>query len=215
MLAVERREFQRAVDVLLPHASEIDAVALVGLALALDSLERREEAMRVLEARGQPTTDALGVCSRVAISVAWLTERSAADFDRARKLVIHADCNWPDAAGDHDQAYYHAVNVAFLDLMMSNPDLSVPPSVIELATVAGTHCAAAAETHWRVATQAEVALMRGELDVACALYARAIKLAGSPRAIDSMYTQAVQVASRVHKRSGVVRIEAAFGLSSS
>ena len=48
-VAVERREFARAIDELLPNAEKLDERHLVELALALDSNGRRDEAVDVLE----------------------------------------------------------------------------------------------------------------------------------------------------------------------
>ena len=73
------------------------------------------------------------------------------------------------------------------------------------------HCRMAPENHWRIATEAEAALMLGELDKALGLYGRAIKMAESQRDIESMYTQAVRVADRVFGRKGVKRFEELSG----
>jgi hypothetical protein len=67
-------------------------------------------------------------------------------------------------AGDSAQAYYHAINLAFLDLMAAPATAGVPADVRSMAGRALKHCSAAAEDHWRLATEAEAALMMQDLD---------------------------------------------------
>ena len=59
-VAAETLQFQRAVDLLEPHAAELDDAHLVLLALALDEIGRREDAIRVLRghAAAGPTRSA-------------------------------------------------------------------------------------------------------------------------------------------------------------
>jgi hypothetical protein len=63
-----------------------------------------------------------------------------------------------------------------------------------------------------MATEAEAFLMLGDLDRAETMYRRAKAMTDSPREIDSMYTQAIRVATRVFGRNGAIRIESLFGL---
>ena len=58
-VAVEGREFRRAVDLMLPCAAELDDHHLVALALALDEIGRRDEAIGLLRSYAG-TPDALG-----------------------------------------------------------------------------------------------------------------------------------------------------------
>lgn len=213
-LAVERRQFQQAVDVLLPRVADLDDAALVSLALALDGLDRGEEALRILEQRyrtGITSIDAVGVLGG-RLKRRWLTERSAADLHRSRELYSHG-LTFAERDGNHEQAYYHAINVAFLDLMSSNPETTLPAHVIEMAKRAQRHCRSAPENHWRVATEAEAELICGDLKYALELYSRAISMTQSPRNIDSMYSQAIQVATRTHGQDGTKHIEETFGVS--
>jgi hypothetical protein len=73
------------------------------------------------------------------------------------------------------------------------------------------HCAAADEDHWRLATEAEAALMLKDLPRAVGLYGRAMAKAGSERNRDSMYGQAARVAERVFGEEEVRQIEALSG----
>jgi hypothetical protein len=116
------------------------------------------------------------------------------------------------AGKDHAQAYYHAINLAFLDLMAASATDGVPAKVRDMAEQALKHCAAAKEDHWRLATEAEAALMLEDLPKAKELYKRALAKATSERDRDSMYSQAVRVAQRVFCEDGVKEIAALTGL---
>ena len=213
-LAVERRNFQGAVNALLPQAEAIDNAALVDLALALDGLGRGSEALAILEGRckgGMKYTDALGTLGG-RVKRRWLAERTETDLLRSRELYF-SGLELAEAQGDHEQAYYHAINVAFLDLMASPPDSTVTFQVREMAKRAQAHCVHSPEQSWRMATEAEAELILGDLRRAVELYSSAISLAESPRGIDSMYSQAIRVAARTHGKSGAQHIEEVFGIA--
>ena len=214
-LAVELGKFQEAVTTLLPHAESLDDNALASLSLALEGLKRSDEAVSVLEkhfkgGNGISSTDAQGILAG-RLKRRWLVERQKNDLDRARELYFDA-LQRSEADNDHSQAYYHAINVAFLDLLSSSPNSDVPAAVRSMAERALQHCSQAQETQWRVATEAEAFLMRNDLDGAESLYRRAKVLTASPRELDSMYAQAVRVATHVFREEGALRIERLFGI---
>jgi tetratricopeptide (TPR) repeat protein len=215
-LAVERREFREAVEALLPRANSLDDAALVILALALDGLGRGEEGLEILDRwyqGGGSYTDALGTLGG-RFKRRWLAERVAVDLSRARELYV-SGLKLATVQGNHEQAYYHAINIAFLQLMASPPDSKVTPQALEMARLAQAHCAHAPENYWRIATEAEAELILGDLEHAVALYSRAISMAKSPRAIDSMYSQAIRVAEHTFGKSGAKHIEETFGVAAS
>jgi|EndMetStandDraft_8_1072994.scaffolds.fasta_scaffold16695_4 pimeloyl-ACP methyl ester carboxylesterase len=215
-MAVELRQFDAAARTLLPNAGELDAAALVALALALDGLGRGSEALDVLEKHyrenGISSLDALGVLGG-RYKRQWLAGRVAGDLKRARELYAKGlEGAEAGETPDHAQAYYHAINLAFLDLMAASATDGVPAKVRAMAERALRHCAAAKEDHWRLATEAEAALMLEDLPKAKELYARALAKATSERERDSMYSQAVRVAERVFGERGVKEIAALNGL---
>jgi pimeloyl-ACP methyl ester carboxylesterase len=210
-LAVELRDFQSAIDTLLPRAPQLDDNALVSLALALEGTGRGAEALQLLENRyqgGTSSTDALGVLAG-RLKRRWLVDRVLADFTRARELYALGLAS-AESASDHDQAYYHAINIAFLDLMMLAPTSSLTPQIRSLAESAFRHCQDATPNNWRFATEGEAQLILGNLDEGVNRYAAAIVATNSPRQIDSMYGQAIQVADRMFGRAGLEKIEAVF-----
>jgi pimeloyl-ACP methyl ester carboxylesterase len=211
-IAVELGNFQQVIDTLLPKAATIDSDALAGLALALETVGRKAEALSILEQYfkgGRSSTDAQGILAG-RLKRRWLVGREQNDLERAKALYSDA-LDRSEQAGDHSQAYYHAINVAFLDLISSPPNSDVPRAVIDMAERARNHCRQAKETQWRFATEAEAFLMLGDLDGAENLYRRAKALTESPRELDSMYGQAVRVATRMFGKKGADRIEQIFG----
>ena len=214
-LAVELGRFREAVKTLWPRAAELDEEALANLALALEGLDRTQDALAVLEEHGRggqglSTTDALGVLGG-RIKRRWLVERAAVDLARARELYTLA-LEKAELAANHDQAYYHAINVAFLDLMASPSGQPVPVAARDAAQQALTHCGNASPGNWRVATEAEAHLILGDLSKAESFYKKAIAMTESPRAVQSMYSQAVRVAIRIYGDDGAFQIERLFGL---
>jgi hypothetical protein len=113
---------------------------------------RGAEALRILEdhyRKGTSSTDALGVLAG-RLKRRWLAERRAADLERARQLYSEG-LSRAEAEGDAAQAYYHAINIAFLDLMAASATAGVPARVREMAERALHHSGAAEEDHWRLA----------------------------------------------------------------
>ncbi|QWD27087.1 alpha/beta hydrolase [Polynucleobacter paneuropaeus] len=212
-LAVERRNFQEAANALLPRAEALDNAALVDLALALDGLGRGSEALAILEQRyqgGMSCADALGTLGG-RLKRRWLVGRIEGDLLRSRELYA-SGLDLSLMQKDYEQAYYHAINIAFLDLIASPPNSKIPPQVQEMARRAQDYCALSPRNSWQIATEGEAELIHGDLKRATVFYIQAISMAESPRAIYSMYSQAIRVASRTHGKSGAQRIEEIFGI---
>lgn len=213
-LALERKEFRNVVDVLLPRAESLDDGALVILALALDGLGRGEEGIGILDRwykGGGRTADVLGTLGG-RFKRRWLAERVAADLYRARELY-ETGLDIATRQADYEQAYYHAINIAFLDLVSASPSSGIQPEAERMARIAQQHCAEAPESSWRLATQAEAELILGDLEQAAELYSKAIELATSSRDVDSMYSQAIRVAEHKYGKDGVRAIEKTFGMA--
>lgn len=208
-LAIERGEFRKAIELLLPKAAELDKNALAGLALALEGIGRTEDALAVLEQHcDSSSTDAIGILAG-RLKRRWLVSRTEKDLIRALELYRSAlDASL--VAGDHQQIFYHAINIAFLSLMATPPASDIPVVVKEMAELAINHCADYADSHWAAATEGEANLLLGQIEIACEHYKRAIAMVQSPREVDSMYSQAIRVATRMFGKAGADRIESLF-----
>jgi len=212
-LAVELGDFQAAVDTLWPRAANLDDAALISLALALDGLGRSSDALTLLESRcNRKSSEAMGVLGG-RIKRRWIIERSNDDLLRAKELY-EGGLEIAESEGDSAQAYYHAINIAFLDLLSAPATSRVPIKVNKMAQRALGHCANAERNHWNLATQADAYLMLDDMAKAEELYQCAIGSADSPREAQSMYSQALLVAHRVAGRDGGRLIEKVFGVAS-
>lgn len=191
-VAVERREFARAIDELLPNAEKLDERHLVQLALALDSSGRRDEAIELLERlsslHGTDVKGTLAGRRKRTWLAAGLREDGEAALDLYSRSLTEAV-----AAGDHDQAYYHAINVAFLELAYKGDRAAARAA----AQTALEHVAAADPDFWRAASEAEAHLYLGDLAKAIAGYGAAIALDPDVHELESAYAQASRIAAEL------------------
>ena len=189
-LAVESRKFQVAIDLLWPLRSELDEQGRVQLALALDSVARREEALQVLRGADKAETDALGTLAGM-LKRRWLVEHRKADAEEAislyhRGLKLSEDRN-------ASQAFYHAINCAFL-MLAYRDDADLAKHYAQRAL---DHCkASGANDIWRYATEGEARIYLGQTEEALSLYREAMKpqRRTEPWQIASMYQQSVRAA---------------------
>lgn len=214
-LAVETRQFQSVIDRWLPHADELDDDAVVTLALALESVGRQADALAVLSS-GQHTrssTDAAGVLAG-RLKRRWLVDRRAEDATHALDLYASA-YRQSAASGDEAQAYYHAINVAFMQLAW----LKDRAEARTHARLAFDHCRRAradenpAQAKWRLATQAEARLYEDDPGAAIDGYRDAVACqpAPGPRELESMYQQAMRTADLMGlDEAQVRRLDAVF-----
>jgi predicted negative regulator of RcsB-dependent stress response len=72
------------------------------------------------------------------------------------------------------------------------------------------HCDKARRDKWRLATEGEAHLILGNSDQAIESYRHALATEPSPREVDSMYQQAVRVASLTGDESAGDRLVALF-----
>lgn len=210
-LALEFRRFSQVVDALLPKEKEIDDNAAITLSLALEGLGRSKEAISILEGRDMKNseTDIMGVLAG-RLKRRWLANRIAVDFKRAKKLYEKA-LKLAERKCDTEQCYYHAINIAFLELM-NLPDASSPSQkVCEIAQSAERFCNLSNESIWKHATIGEAQLMQGDFYAAKNSYIKAVGMVKYPRQIESMKTQAIIVCSRVFSVKEVKELLETFG----
>ncbi len=211
-LAVEHSHFQRAIDLLMPNKEGLDAKAIVTLSLALESVGRIDDALKVIEVWNQSSSqcslDAIGVLAG-RLKRRWLVSRQQRDLDHALRLY-NEGLEKAESASDYSQAYYHAINVAYLHLAAGNVDGPLPDKVTSMAKLALEYANAVHENQWSHATRGEAYLMLGELELGVSAYQLAKAHAKNHRECDSMYMQAMTVASRIFGQDGVNAIESVF-----
>lgn len=162
------------------------------------SLQRAREVLESLIAQGCHDPETLGLHGRV-----W-KDLAAQAVDPASRIAALRESRASyarglaaaEAAGD-PQGYYPGINAAALSVWLDEPD-----QAIHFSRRAET-CAARApeQDYWVMATRAEAALIRGDLDQACALYTRAAALNPQPDQLASTRRQARAIAQHTLGRS--------------
>jgi tetratricopeptide (TPR) repeat protein len=115
-----------------------------------------------------------------------------------------------ESAGNWDRASYHAINLAFLNLMNSADGQPVPPAALEYASRAIAFCQKSSASTWQLFTLGEAHLILGKLEEGAGYYAQALTATISPREENSAFGQASRIAGRVYGRKGLDRIEQVF-----
>lgn len=204
-VAVESRDFHKAINILEPHAEELDEDALVQLALAYESLGRSHDAFAVFQKRKLSTTDAMGVLAG-RLKRRWLVERRSQDAMRARELYATA-LEKSLKSLDYEQAYYHGINVAFMDLAYAPNRTDAKKRASTMAKRILGYCEKAPQDKWRYATEAEAWLMLNDLEKSIDLYRRYLAEGPSPRERESTFQQAKKVADLMGFRYNSVTSE--------
>ena len=198
-VAVESRDFQRALELLEPEKDRLDQDGLVRLALALEGVGRHEDAIQLLASRGQLGTDAMGVLAG-RIKRRWLLVQRQDDAERSQALYADA-LAMARAANNPTQCYYHAINLTFFDLAFGKNLQKAQErakEVLDFCTQAERN-ELATDRKWRVATQGEAWLVLGEREKAYTCYRQAAgpTLEATPRELESMYQQAFYVSQLI------------------
>ena len=178
-LALERRDFQGVINQLFKNRKSLDKKALVILALALDAMNRRQEAIEILAEAKRFGTDAMGVLAG-RHKRNWINDRIEDEAETA--LTLYKDAyRIADTEEDHAQAFYNGINVAFLELIFSDNKSEAR----NIAKQVIRHCVQAKpdrspnDRMWRLATEGEANLILEKFDTALMRYRQA--LGGPPK----------------------------------
>jgi pimeloyl-ACP methyl ester carboxylesterase len=203
--AVESRRFQDAIDTLWPIRAELDDKALVTLALALESVGRQADSIDMLRKASPTGTDPVGVLAG-RLKRRWLAEHRRADAEETMRLYGRALAD-AEAKDDPAQAFYHAINCAFMELAYGN-DVSACRTYAERAL---RHCANAPDDLWRRATEGEAHLYLGDTVGATEAYRRALPLALEPWQAASVYQQGYRAADLTGEEAVGAELRRLFG----
>ena len=202
-VAAQNLQAQDRVNKLWPDRGTLDQQALVDLALALERIGRRQDAVDVLTEHAR-ATDGMGTLAG-RLKRRWLDARRQADADRALELYDGA-LKLSEDAKDWPQAYYHAINVAFMQFAYKQDRTATEDN----AQKALDYCARAVPSMWARATCGEAHLYLGDFDSAIEAYREAITpkpgtwVAPDTWQVTSMYDQAMEVAQRLGQE-GIAR----------
>jgi tetratricopeptide (TPR) repeat protein len=203
-LAMESRDFVHALRLLEAQKDELDAEGLVRLAMALEGTGRQNEAIELLEKYAGAKTDPIGVLAG-RLKRRWLAGRRRADAERALSLYRKA-YDIAAAKSDHAQAYYHGINVAFMELAYGSDHEAARAMASEVLK----HCAASPDGKWRQAAEGEANLILGQTSAALDGYRRALSLQPRPWEVASMFQQALRLADLVGDDAATSQLTALY-----
>jgi pimeloyl-ACP methyl ester carboxylesterase len=200
-VAVEMGKFQQVIANLWPDRDKaiatlperLDDDAAVQLAIALEQTGNREDAIRILRAHKPSGTDVLGgLAGR--LKRRWWVGRKSDDLLAARELYRSGyDQATRKDRPNHDQAYYHGINLAYLALA-GERDID---GAREMAGQVLIHCAKAVDAgrrQWVLPTEGDALLILGRIADGLEQHRKAAKQTLKPWEAQSMEEQAVRVA---------------------
>ena len=203
-VAVEIGQFAQLVEQLWPSGTamptNLDDVGAITLAIALERVGRRADAIDVLAAHKPQGTDVQGVLGG-RLKRRWLATRSESDFQSAANLYQQAYAiSTAPSSLNPDQAYYHGINLAFLELAHeSNYGLAIQKAH-ELATQVLAYCEKAQDLRpapWCSATRADALVILGKWQEGLNEHRKAAALVQQPWQAISVEEQAIRLARLV------------------
>lgn len=167
-------KYDVVVKQLLPKKDALDKNGLKRLVFALEGLDRREEALQILDEHpsAMEDTDLMGVIGG-RYKRAYLKFPSKTDGDAA---FVYYDLalEKSTAKKNFEQIYYHAINLAFLSIVVEN-DTNKMRAYAQQALDATTKCE---DNPWKNATVAEANLYLRNFDKAKEYYTKAAENSG-------------------------------------
>jgi pimeloyl-ACP methyl ester carboxylesterase len=200
-VSIETGEFADIVRRLWPNRgstpdqlpANLDDYGAVQLAIALEKTGDKAAALGVLKNHKPKGTDVLGVLAGRLKRRWWLTS-NADDLEDARKLYQQAyDQSVAMNPPDHDQAYYHGINLAYL-AVAGQRDFAT--ARLKASNVLD-HVSQASDPglkHWRLATEGDALMILGRADESMARHREAAAQEIKPWEASSMEEQALRIA---------------------
>lgn len=178
----------------------------VKLALALEMVGRQQEAINILEEAHAGSTELTGVLAG-RYKRRWLADPDGLDAEGKRALDLYNQAYRMAAQkGDHQQAFYNGINVAFLDLALLNHLEDARMIAREVLK----HCTQAPQEKWRFATEGEAHLYLDNMEASLSGYAKALESNPDAREIDSMRKQALWASRLLGSQLAEAQLAALF-----
>ncbi len=167
-------KYDKVVKKLLPEKDRLDQKGLKQLIFGLEGLDRRDEAFQILNEhpKAQVDTDLMGIIGG-RYKRAYLKFPSKNDGEAAF-VYYELALEQSTAKENYDQMYYHAINLAFLSIVVENDK----EKMRHYANIALDACEKCGDNLWKFATLAEANMYLGQLDLAKKFYKKAADIAG-------------------------------------
>lgn len=199
-VAVESGEFYKLVQQFWPAGKPmpqgLDDTGAVQVAIALEQVGRREDAIELLRSHKPSGTDALGVLAG-RLKRRWMVARREDDYRAARDLYQQAyEQSRAATPPDHDQAYYHGINLAYLILAQEGNFSAALDRAQQLAKEVLEHCREAKDprsVHWRLATEGDALNILGDWERGLEKHREAVARKPAVRECTSMEEQALGI----------------------
>jgi pimeloyl-ACP methyl ester carboxylesterase len=176
---------------LAERRDQVTPAEVVNAAIKFDLDGKRQQAIELLERHLDLNTDIQGTLGG-RYKRLWLASGDQAHAKRSLELYRGA-LDAALGAGDHEQAYYHAINVAFLTYVVHDRK----DEAAERARLALEHCAQTPRKVWRAATEAEAQLYLDRPDRALELYRDVMRMGAELWQLQSAGQQAYAVARKL------------------
>jgi len=212
-VATEIGEFAQLAERLWPTGASmptgLDDAGAVDLAVALEQLGRASDAIAVLSSHKPQGTDVLGVLAG-RLKRRWLLNRAEADYESAANLYQQA---YEQATGsvppDSDQAYYHGINLAFLELAHAQNYAAAIQKARKLATDVLNYCEKAQDPRqelWRAATEGDALTILGRWEEALQKHRKVRGMNPKPWQVLSIEEQAIRTARAAGRSEEEVKV---------
>ena len=211
-VAAEIGEFAQLVERLWPSGKPmpagLDDTGAVDLAIALERVGRSNDAITVLSAHKPQGTDVQGVLAG-RLKRRWLVTRTEANYQSAARLYRQAyDQAIGNVPPDSDQAYYHGINLAFLELAHAQNYAAAIQKARFLAAEVLSHCEKAQDPKqelWRLATEGDALTILGRWEEGLQRHRKASGKIQKPWQALSIEEQAIRTAWLVGRSEEEVR----------
>ncbi len=201
-VAVEKGELQDVVGRLWPEYlkdrnapfPKLDDYGAGQLGMALEKLGDSETAIRMLRAHDPEETDILGILAG-RLKRRWWLKSLKDDLDQALKLYTDG-YNKAIARNpvDHDQAYYHGINVAYLTMAPPKRDFAAAKEWAKKVLEHTKNAIDPKQKKWIAATEADAMMISGDVQGGLDRHKQAAAQQLEPREALSMEEQAMRVA---------------------
>jgi tetratricopeptide (TPR) repeat protein len=194
------------IEQLWPQKADLADKQLVKLALSLELVGKREESVSLLREFASRSTELTSVLAG-RLKRRWLADPEFHSADGPDALSLYRQAFVRAAqVGDHSQAFYAGINVAFLELAMGERVDEIRSIAIRVLD----HCRASKTDKWQLATMGEAYLYLGDIQAALAYYEGSLEAQPDMREIDSIQKQAIWAARLLRSSEAESRLQKLF-----